>query len=180
MPKTVEEEVPEEEEDDDIMDAGAIDDSEGRTCSPHILCSLVFFQCLSHILGHLPQRTVTTTQPRMSPAGGSPSSTAASPRPVRRGCAAAWGDPASVLAWRMCPRTWPKVRGEEAAAPWWAGTGRRVLKLCCALSSRRGRGALGDIPEHAGLRAAELRSSQFLWPGERDQQEPGRAQHQPV
>ncbi|NWI56963.1 ZN335 protein, partial [Calyptomena viridis] len=50
-PKTEEEEAP-EEEDDDIMDAGAIDDPEGRTCSPHILHSLVSSQ--SDILGCSP------------------------------------------------------------------------------------------------------------------------------
>ncbi|NWS12362.1 ZN335 protein, partial [Pachyramphus minor] len=50
VPKTEEEEAA-EEEDDDIMDAGAIDDPEGRTCSPHILSSLVSSQ--SDVLGHL-------------------------------------------------------------------------------------------------------------------------------
>lgn len=41
VPKTEDEEAA-EEEDDDIMDAGAIDDPEGRTRPPHILRSLVF------------------------------------------------------------------------------------------------------------------------------------------
>lgn len=41
-PKTAEEEVPEEEEEDDIMDAGAIDDPEGRTRCRHFLHSLAF------------------------------------------------------------------------------------------------------------------------------------------
>lgn len=49
-----EEEAPEEEEDDDIMDAGAIDDPEGRIRPPHVLCSLVFSQSLSDVLVHFP------------------------------------------------------------------------------------------------------------------------------
>lgn len=41
-PKSAEEEVAEEEEDDDIMDAGAIDDPEGKTHSHRVLHSLGF------------------------------------------------------------------------------------------------------------------------------------------
>ncbi|NXG51666.1 ZN335 protein, partial [Psilopogon haemacephalus] len=51
-PKTTEQETPEEEEDDDIMDAGAIDDPEGRTRPPHFLGHLVSSQSLSDVLGH--------------------------------------------------------------------------------------------------------------------------------
>lgn len=115
-PKTAEEEVPEEEEDDDIMDAGAIDDPEGRTHPPHILCSLVFSQSLMFWATYF-QRTVTITQLRMSPVGDSPSTAALSPHPARRGRVDARGDPASFLVWRTCPRTCLKVREVGGSSP---------------------------------------------------------------
>lgn len=113
VPKTEDEEA---EEDDDIMDAGAIDDPEGRTCSPYILCSLVFSQSLMFWDTCL-QRTVTTTQLRMSPGGDCPGMAALSPRPVRRGHVDAQGDPASCFVWRTCLRTCQKVREVGGSSP---------------------------------------------------------------
>ncbi|NXU96146.1 ZN335 protein, partial [Cettia cetti] len=52
VPKTEDEEAP-EEEDDDIMDAGAIDDPEGRTCPSLHLTQLSLFP-VSDVLGPLP------------------------------------------------------------------------------------------------------------------------------
>lgn len=174
-PKT-EDEAP-EEEDDDIMDAGAIDDPEGRTCCPHILRSLVFSQSLMFWVT-CPQRTVTTTQLRMSPGGDSPSTAALSPRPARRGHVDAQGDPASCFVWRICLRTCQKVREVGGSSPiqGWSGEwrasswscSRNLTELCCVLWNRRGGGALGDIPKHTKPGAAELGSGQFLRYGEWD------------
>ena len=112
----MEEEVPEEEEDDDIMDAGAIDDPEGRTCPLPILGSLVFSRSLMFWTTYL-QRTVIITQLRMSPVGDSPSTAALSPHPARRGRVDARGDPASFLVWRTCPRTCLKVGEAGGSSP---------------------------------------------------------------
>ncbi|NXF13991.1 ZN335 protein, partial [Smithornis capensis] len=85
-PKTEEEEAP-EEEDDDIMDAGAIDDPEGKTCSPHILHSLVSSQ--SDILGHLPAEDSDYNPAEDEPRGRQPKygrsvPTSSEERPRRR------------------------------------------------------------------------------------------------
>lgn len=88
-PKTAEEEVPEEEEDDDIMDAGAIDDPEGRTHPPHILRSLVFSQSLSDVLGLLPPEDSDYNPAEDEPRGRQPKysrtvPTSSEERPRRR------------------------------------------------------------------------------------------------
>ncbi|KAM7090629.1 zinc finger protein 335 isoform 6-T6 [Ciconia maguari] len=88
-PKTAEEEVTEEEEDDDIMDAGAIDDPEGRTRPPHTLRSLVFSQSLSDILGHLPPEDSDYNPAEDEPRGRQPKysrtvPTSSEERPRRR------------------------------------------------------------------------------------------------
>ncbi|NWR43551.1 ZN335 protein, partial [Regulus satrapa] len=86
VPKTEDEEAP-EEEDDDIMDAGAIDDPEGRTRSPHILRSLVFSQ--SDVLGCLPAEDSDYNPAEDEPRGrvpkcGRPFPTSSEERPRRR------------------------------------------------------------------------------------------------
>lgn len=88
-PKTAEEEVPEEEEEDDIMDAGAIDDPEGRSCPPHILHSLVFSQSLSDNLGYLPPEDSDYNPAEDEPRGRQPKysrtvPTSSEERPRRR------------------------------------------------------------------------------------------------
>ncbi|NXA03590.1 ZN335 protein, partial [Sapayoa aenigma] len=82
----MEEEAP-EEEDDDIMDAGAIDDPEGKTCCPHILHSLVSSQ--SDILGHLPTEDSDYNPAEDEPRGRQPKygrtvPTSSEERPRRR------------------------------------------------------------------------------------------------
>lgn len=168
-PKTEDEEA-QEEEDDDIMDAGAIDDPEGRTRPPHILYCLVFSPSLM-FWGTFLQRTVTTTQLRTSPEGDCPSMAALSPHPARRGHVDAQGDPASCFVW-TCLRIWQKVSEVGGSSPvqgwsreWCASSWSRsknLMELCCALWNRRRGGAHGDIPKHTEPGAAECRSSQFL------------------
>lgn len=144
--KTENEEAP-EEEDDDIMDAGAIDDPEGRTHPPYISLSIVFSQSLM-FWGTCLQRTVTTTQLRMSPGGGCPSVAALSPRPARRGHADAQGGPASCFVWRTCLRTCQKVREAGGSSPvqgwsreWWASPWSHSENVSCAVFCGTG----GDV-----------------------------------
>ncbi|KAM6319498.1 zinc finger protein 335 isoform 4-T4 [Podargus strigoides] len=88
-PKSAEEEAAEEEEDDDIMDAGAIDDPEGRTCPPCIFCSLVFSQSLPDVFDHLPAEDSDYNPAEDEPRGRQPKygrtvPTSSEERPRRR------------------------------------------------------------------------------------------------
>ncbi|NXE44206.1 ZN335 protein, partial [Ptilorrhoa leucosticta] len=104
-PKTEDEAA--EEEDDDIMDAGAIDDPEGRTCPPHILCILVFFP-VSDVLGHLPAEDSDYNPAEDEPRGRQPKygrtvPTSSEERPRRRP-----GRPRKLLRLEDMPQDMPE------------------------------------------------------------------------
>lgn len=87
-PKSAEEEVAEEEEDDDIMDAGAIDDPEGKARSHRIPRSLVF-PLISDVLGRLPAEDSDYNPAEDEPRGRQPKNsrtvpTSSEERPRRR------------------------------------------------------------------------------------------------
>ena len=158
-PKTAEEEVPEEEEDDDIMDAGAIDDPEGRTHPPCLLHSLMFPRSLSDILGPLPPEDSDYNPAEDEPRGRQPKfgrtlPTSSEERPRRRpGRPRKFprleGMPQDVPEGERSGRQQPHAGLEQGAVHELPGARREaVTEPCHVPSSRRGCGALGDVPEH--------------------------------
>lgn len=131
-----EEEEEEQQEEDDIVDAGAIDDPEGKG-GWEAMGPLPCFVLLLLVSDAPPapplQWTATTIRRRMSPEDARPGSAARCPRPPSRDCDGGPGDPASSPAWKPPPgrkvRRGGKVtaRGKDApglpapgGAPAWA------------------------------------------------------------
>lgn len=134
--KTTEQEAAEEEEDDDIMDAGAIDDPEGRTHPPHFLGDLVSSQSLSDVLGLFPAEdsdyNPAEDEPRGRQAKYSRSiPTSSEERPRRR---------------LGRPRKFPRLEGMTQGLPEGEGSGKQQSCAGLERGSGAGRASDGAVP----------------------------------
>lgn len=131
-----EEEAPEEEEDDDIMDAGAIDDPEGRICPPHALRSSVFCQSLSDILVRFPPEDSDYNPAEDEPRGRQPKYSRTVPTSSEERLRRRPGRP------RKCPR--PEDMPQDV--PEGEGSGRQQPRARLELVAvRELPGALGEV-----------------------------------
>ncbi|NWR65679.1 ZN335 protein, partial [Bucorvus abyssinicus] len=112
-PKAAEEEdVPEEEEDDDIMDAGAIDDPEGRIRPPHVLCSSVFSQFLSDVLVYFPPEDSDYNPAEDEPRGRQPKYSRSVPTSSEERLRRRPGRPRKFSHLEDMPQDMPEAGGE--------------------------------------------------------------------